>query len=183
MNEEVRRTIQQILSDPDYFHKAKLINHLLKHRLISLKDLSRELNMKSSYVCHVMRLNKLPEIVIDGYYSKLITLSHLFVLSRLKDEESMAAIYEKVLHDSLTVLQTDYLVRKALHNVTTEGDRLTEDEVNIFMSELSTLGSDVSVRVVQTRIKARIQIEIKGNLSKTTEALRKVISKLAGGNH
>jgi hypothetical protein len=180
MSEEVKRTIQEILSTEDYFQKAKLIDFLLKRKHLTLKDLSIELKMKPSYVCHVMRLNKLPDIVIDGYYSKLISLSHLFVLSRLKDHDTMALVYERILSDNLTVLQTDYLVRESLHNIVTEGKKIPKEDIEDFIVSLLDISKDVSVRVVQTRIKARVQIEVKGSVVKTSGVLRQLFDKLQG---
>jgi len=133
--------------------------------------------MQSSYVCHLLRLNRVPEIIIDGYYAKLVTLTHLFSLSRVKDTEKMTELYEKVLSENMTVLQTDYLVRETLHHVTTEGERITKDEIEEIIKNLSVM-EGLSVKVIQTRIKATLKIEIKGNLEKTSRALRQVLERL-----
>jgi len=103
MNDQVNSIIEQIKKEEDIFTKAKLIKFLRKKKDIPLKDIARKLQLTSSYVCHILRLNNLPEIIVDGYYSKQITISHLFILSRVKDKNKLISIYEKVLTDSLTV--------------------------------------------------------------------------------
>lgn len=178
MNNDVEKIIDQIRSDKDYFHKAKLLKFLVHDKEISIKDLSGYLSIKSSYICHILRLNRLPEIIIDGYYSGLVTISHLFVLSRLNDSEKMFEVYEKMLGNNLTVLQTEYLIRKENYNVETEGERIREDEIKSLESSIKDSNEDVSVKLIQSRIKSKLVIEVKGNQKKTSEFLRSLINKL-----
>ena len=109
-----------------------------------------------------MRLNRLSEIVMDGYYSKLISMSHLFVLSLLKSPEDIMNVYEKVLSQGLTVLQTEELVREQLHGVRSGGRYIDEIKIKNAQSKLKNeFGSDV--KVTQTRLKTKFLIEWKGS--------------------
>jgi len=162
MEEDTLRIIEQVKKETDYFSKGKLISYLVKQKNVRVKDVATALQMKPSYVCHFMRLNKLSEVVMDGYYSKLITISHLFVLSLLKSQEDMIAIYEEVLRDSLTVKQTEELVRKKLHNVSSEGEYVQDADIKLAEDAISEV-YNAKAKVIQTRIKTKVIVEWTGS--------------------
>ena len=162
MEQDTLDYVEQIKRETDYFGKTKLINFLIHQKHIKVKDLAAALRLKPSYLCHIMRLNKLSEIIMDGYYSKLITMSHLFVLSLLKSQEDIMNIYEVVLRDGLTVLQTEELVREKLHGIVPGGEYI--DKMKIQNSQLKLKENfGAEAKVVQTRIKTKVIIEWKGS--------------------
>src|SRR5690349_2232933 len=134
--DDIQQTLEQIRQTDDFFQKAKLIAYLQKEKKVHTKTLSEQLEMKEAYVCHINRLNKLPDLVIDGYYSKLISVSHLFIIARLKDPGQMLEVYEKVLGSGLTVLKTEELVREHLYDVKSEGEHLNKDDTNYTRTQL-----------------------------------------------
>ncbi len=161
MEHDILEYIEQIKNEADYFGKTKLVNFLIHQKNLKVKDLAAALDMKPSYLCHIMRLNRLSEIVMDGYYSKLISMSHLFVLSLLKTNEDIMTIYEKVLGENLTVLQTEELVRAKLHGIQPGGRYVEESKVESLKSKVKNIfGADV--KVTQTRLKTKLLIEWKG---------------------
>lgn len=182
MEQDIRDYIEQIKSETDYFGKAKLVNFLIHQKHIKVKDLAAALGLKPSYLCHIMRLNKLSEIIMDGYYSKLITMSHLFVLSLLKSQEDIMNIYEIVLREGLTVLHTEELVREKLHGITPGGEYI--DKLKIQNAKLK-LKEDygAETKVVQTRIKTKLLIEWNGSREarkKGVESFFRVIENRKG---
>ena len=174
MEEDTLRVIEQVKNEADYFSKGKLISYLIKQKKVRVKDVAEALKMKPSYVCHFMRLAKLSEVVMDGYYSKLITISHLFVISLLKSQEDMVEIYEQVLRDSLTVKQTEELVRKKLNGVSSEGEYVQDSEVQDAEEKIGAAYQGTA-KVIQTRIKTKVLIEWTGSRK---ERLQKVSSFL-----
>jgi hypothetical protein len=177
--QEIQDTIEQIKQNEDFFQKAKLISYLQKEKKVTTKALSNYLEMKPAYVCHITRLNKLPELVIDGYYSKLISVSHLFIIARLKDQQKMLEVYEKVLGEGLTVIKTEELVREHLYNIKSEGEHIDKGDFDYVRAKLKQIDSDIDLKVVQTRVKAKIQIEIHGSLKKTSKIIKTLLDKLA----
>jgi len=162
MEQDILDYIEQIKRETDYFGKAKLVNFLIHQKHIKVKDLASALDLKPSYLCHIMRLNKLSEIIMDGYYSKLITMSHLFVLSLLHSQEDIMNVYEIVLRDGLTVLQTEDLVREKLHGITPGGEYIDKIKIQNSKSKLKeSFGAET--KIVQTRIKTKMIIEWKGS--------------------
>ena len=154
MEQDVLDYIEQIKNETDYFGKTKLINFLVHQKNIRVKDLAAALGLKPSYLCHVMRLNKLSEIIMDGYYSKLISMSHLFVISLLQSQTDIMDIYEIVLRDSLTVLQTEELVRGKLHAVTSEGEYVDKNKIEKCKLKMKEI-YNAQVKAVQTRTKTK----------------------------
>lgn len=178
MDEEVDRVVGQIKAEDNFITKAKLLRYLVVDKGIKIKDVSAKLGMKQSYVCHILRLNKLNDLIVDGYYSKMISISHLFIISRLHTEGAMVKAYEKVLEFGFTVSQTEELVREMLYSTKTAGEHLQKDELERLESRIATRYENAKLKVVQTRVKSKCIIELKGSLADTTPVLRQILEKL-----
>ena len=176
--DETANLIQTFKEDKDFISKAKILKRLNKEEKISIKKLSELTSVKPSYICHILRLNRLPEIVIDGYYGDNISLSHLFIISRLSSEDEIAAAYEKILSDSLTVLQTEEMVREKLHSIKTVGSYLTTNEKDNLIGKITSNQDKIKVKITQTRIKSKLIIEIKGSLDETNKEIKKLLKKI-----
>ncbi len=176
--DEISTLLAQAKEEKDFILKAKLLHQLNQGKKISLKKLSETMGLKPAYLCHILRLNRLPEIVIDGYYAKNISLSHLFIISRLSSEEQIITAYEQVLSHNLTVLQTEELIREQLHQIKTSGSYLTGNEKDNYIGKITNNPQKIAVKIIQTRIKSKLIIEIKGDLEKTTKELKKLLKKL-----
>lgn len=179
MEQDTLDYIEQIKNTSDYFAKAKLITFLVRQKNIKVKDLAKALSLKPSYLCHIMRLSKLSEIIMDGYYSELISMSHLFVISLLHEEGDIMEIYELVLRDSLTVLQTEELVRAKLHGVSSEGEYIQEETLKKVQSSLK-VGYNADVKIIQTRIKTKMIIEWKGSRGERRKDVERLMHVIEG---
>lgn len=171
--DDIQHAYERIRNSSDPFEKAKLFK-FLKEMDVRLTDISKELKMKPAYISHFLRLNKLPDIIIDGYYARLVTASHLFIIARLKDVKSMVAVYEKVLAESLTSTQTEVVVREELYQTKTEGERMKRDDVDRMERLLQRILGEIKVDLVQTRIHSKFTITAKGSLADTTEVIKKL---------
>jgi len=180
--DSLEKYFEEFKKTDDIFTKAKIIKILNKQEGIKIIDLSKKLGLKPSYLCHILRLNRLPEIVIDSYYGRLISKSHLFVLSRLKTKESIIAIYEKILSKNLTVVETENLVREYLYQIKDQGSYLSLKEKEGIIKKIKNIFKDISVKITQSRIKSKLILEIKGNLNRTTEILKKIGGKIGESN-
>ena len=79
MHEDIEAIYEQIKKEENFITKAKLLRFLVVDKEIRIKDISKKIGIKESYICHILRLNKLTDMIVDGYYSKLISISHLFI--------------------------------------------------------------------------------------------------------
>ncbi len=172
---------EKIKSETDLFKKAKLILSLRKEKQIPLVDIAKALDLTPSYLSHILRLNKLPELIVDGYYSQQISISQLFIISRLKDVNDMFEVYESVLVNNLTALQTQDLVREKLYKIKNEGEHIPKEKIDEFIKSLSKNGS-TKVNIIQTRIRGKLVIEIKGSLSETTQELKRLMKLIEAGD-
>ncbi len=180
MPDEVSSIIEQIKIEQDFFKKATLLEYLKIQKKVRIKDLSRLLNMKAAYICHILRLNKLPDIIKDGYYSKMVSVSHLFIIARLNSHADMLTAYEAVLGGNMTALQTDELIRSLLYKVTSDGQYIPGEELDGFIQRIKTKHSNLLVKITQTRVKGKITLEVKGGLENSTTTIRSLIKKLEG---
>ena len=170
--------ILQIKQSTDYFTKAKLIEFLVHQKHVKIKDLAAALGMKQSYLCHIMRLTKISEIIMDGYYAKLISISHLFVLSLLPSTDDMMKLYEEVLRDNLTVLQTEERARAIRYGISAEGEYIPEAEIRNLKSEIKTKYS-AEAKLIQTRVKTKLLLTWQGSQKDRKHLVEQVIMALA----
>ncbi len=182
MTDEVDKLFTQALGEVDIFVKAKILRILKDKYGLRTIDLARGLDIKSSYVCHILRLNKLPSIIIDGYYSKTISISHLFLISRLNREDDMVKVYEKVLTENLTVAQTEESVREILYSLSSDGEYLSPELRDLLIQKLEDDVENLNVKIIQTRTRSRLIYEVKGSLEVTTPIIRKIAETILGVN-
>lgn len=181
MDETTEKLISEVNGEPDFFKKAAVLKTLKEEKKVTTKELARRLGMKASYICHILRLNKLPEMVIDGYYSKLASISHLFIIARLKTQEQMIEAYEKVLERSLTSAATDGLIREMLYDIKAEGRHIPKEVLQELKDKIIQEKNNIDIKVIQTRIKAKIIIETWGNLEETSSVIRYISDKIKDG--
>lgn len=175
MKEEIKKIIEQVKLEKDVFIKAKLLKFLNKEKNLSIISLAKILSLKPAYLCHLLRLLKLPEIIIDGYYSKTVSLSHLVIISRLKNKEQMIAAYEEVLSKNLSTAKTEELVREKLFQIRSTGEKISKEEKKMIEKSFKKIDKDLQVKIIQTRTRAKVILTIKGACKKTTEVLKKLV--------
>ena len=86
MNDSANHLLDSLKEETDIFTKARLIRTLHLEHDVPLHDIAHVLSIKPSFVSHILRLNRLPELIVDGFYSGLISITHLFILARLLTE-------------------------------------------------------------------------------------------------
>jgi len=177
MDTTTRSLFEKLTNEADILRKAALVLELRKDFEIQVKEIAQTINKHPSYVSHLLRLQKIPQIVVDGYYGHLISATHLMLLSRLDDEASIIELYQEVLKKSLTVAQTDAAVRTLRYDVTDDGADIDTEALTRIQTELSEeLGAKVTV--LQTRVRTKIVLEVRGSVTNTTAFLNLVRERL-----
>lgn len=180
MIQDLSSIVNQIKAEKDIFQKYRLIEYLMKEKNLRVTDVSKKIGYKPSYICHLIRLKKVPDVVVDGYYSKSISSSHIYVLSRLNDVKQMIELYEKILSENFTVRQTEMAVREYIYQVKSIGKYINKENVMKLTKKIKEKYPEANVQVIQTRIKGRVIIEIKGNLEVSSKAIKHLLEKLSG---
>ena len=169
-DDTIRQRINAIKIHTDPLTQAQLVVELIREHPIRNTDLAKELEIKPSYLSHLVRVMRLPDMVIDGYWNKQITFTHLILISRLRKPEEIVGLYEEILQKSLNVSATERRVREILYLIDSTGKYTSKDRLNAIKTRIeSSLENNARVSIVQTRIKAKIIIEVSGNLVKTSE--------------
>ncbi|MFA6081777.1 MAG: hypothetical protein WC741_05275 [Patescibacteria group bacterium] len=180
MIEDITSLLNQIKTDKDIFQKSKLLEYIIKEKNLRIIDLANKIGYKSSYICHLLRLKKIPEVVIDGYYSKSISSSHIYILSRLSDKKQMIDLYEKILGENFTVKQTESAVRNYLYQIKSIGKYINKENVDKSIKKIKEKFPELNIQVIQTRIRGRVILEIKGDLETSSKVIKLVLEKLSG---
>lgn len=178
MTQDISSLLNQIKADKDIFQKSRLIEYVIKEKNLRIIDIANKIGYKSSYICHLLRLKKIPEVLVDGYYSKSISSSHIFILSRLNDKKQMIDLYEKILGENFTVKQTENEVRNYLYQIKSIGKYINREDVEKLTKKIKEKYPDLDIKIIQTRIKGKIIFEVKGDLEKTSKIIKILLTKL-----
>ncbi len=174
----IEETITKLKEEKDAVQRAKLIHYLHVERALSLKEISTKLDLHASYISHYLRILQLPNIVLDGYYAKQISSAHLFILSRLKNEKDIVNAYQTILAKNLTSAQTEELIREIKFTVETTNEMLSKEEKEAMIEEIRDEFPQVEIKIIQTRVKGKIVLELTGETAHTTDFLRQIKAKL-----
>ena len=181
MADQVKLLKQKLLEEIDPLARAAILKNLHTHLGVPTKDLAKLMKVSEPYISSMMRLLKLPELVIDGYYSKIIKLTHLLVISRLDEEEQMKKAYEEVLMKSLSTQATDDLVRTYKYSISADvSGHIKPNTVEALHDAIKKIDPEARVKVIQTRIRAKLVIEKSGEMGSTTKLFEKLEKKLTG---
>lgn len=178
MSFDITSLLNQIKSEKDIFQKSRLVEYLIREKNLRIIDIANKIGYKSSYICHLLRLKKIPDVVIDGYYSNSISSSHLYILSRLNDKKQMIELYEKILGENYSVRQTESDVRGYLHQVKSVGKYINKENLEKYIKKIKEKYPELNTQIIQTRIKGRIIFEIKGDLEKSSKIIKSILEKL-----
>ena len=179
MIQDITPLLKQIKETNDIFEKSRLLEYLIKEKNLRVIDLANKIRYKSSYICHLLRLKKIPDVVIDGYYSKSISSSHIFILSRLNDKKQMIELYEKILGENFTIKQTENEVRNYLYQIKSIGKYIKREDTEKLIKKVKEKHPEINIEIIQTKIKGRVVLEIKGDLEKSSKNIKQVIEKLS----
>lgn len=178
LNSTVQDKLEAIKSHKDPLSQAQMLVDLKKSSDIPNNVIAMHLGMKPSNISHLIRVTKLPDIVLDGYMSKQISFTHLILISRLKKSEEIEALYEEILKKNLTALATERRIREILYLVDHFGNYINKDNIRLYEEKMqNSLHTKSKVTISQTRIKAKVTIEMPGNLATTTEFIESFASR------
>lgn len=172
--EEILKTIHE---QPDPIVQAELIDKAVNAG-IKVVQIANELDMSSSYVSHLRRLKKLPPLIVNGYYDKTISLSHLFILSRLTTQEEMTQVYEEILTQNLSASQTERRVFELTSGKKILGKKLSQEWFSQLEKTITAIAPSISASTIQTRRKGEIVISFNGSLEQTSSIFEKIKSHL-----
>ena len=178
MNTKSTEELFELLKqEQDILRKARLIHHLRIDKEISLNKIAEILKKHPSYVSHMIRLLRIPQLAADGYYSGQISSTHLMILSRLQTEVQMKEAYEEILKKELTAPQTETLIRQLKFDVASDDYLISPKELAKISNNLQEK-HEARVRIYQSRVRGKLVIEKRGKTKDTAQFIKKLVKLL-----
>ena len=169
--------------DLNPFEEASAYKALMETYGLTQEEVSAKVGKSRSAVANTMRLLDLPEDVLDMLRSADISAGHARALLGLKDKESISDTALKILERSLTVRETEDLVKnmnkffdKAQKGIEEEND--VESLVVDYAKDLERRATTLSGRIVKIKSSGRkktVEIEYADN-----EDLENLLIKICG---
>lgn len=177
---EINEIFQKLTVVTDPIERAQLINKVRLDYGLKTKDIAKRLNTRPTNISNLVRILRLPDLVLDGYYSDVISSTHLQIISRLNKIEDIIDVYEKVIHGDASAAKTEKLVFEKLYQSKPEGIKIAKETLQKLTAEVVNIHPDCRIELVQTQKKARLTIVIDGTRKKTTSLLEKLIERIIG---
>jgi ParB family chromosome partitioning protein len=116
--------------DLDPIEVALSYQRLIDEIDLTQEEMSQRVGKKRSTITNYLRLLKLDPIIQTGMRDGFLSMGHGRALINIEDTEDQLRIYEKILHQKLSVRQTEQLV-KNLKEGNTKTAKTTNKEIEI----------------------------------------------------
>lgn len=169
--------------DLNPIERAQAFQRLVDEFGLPVSEIARRISKSDSYVSNTIKLLSLPDAIKDGLISGATTEGHARAISGLGETKLMVEAYKVLLSENASVRRAEELARKMKARspkppraVTS---RIQSDELDKMEKDIiKAIGSQVTVKIAQTMVSARVIISIPKNLAETTEILRQIHKKL-----
>ncbi len=91
--------------------EAKAYENILKINNITQDELAHKFSRSRSYITNMLGLLTLPDMVIKLVESRELTMGHARSLSKLEDEKKIEELALKIVHDGLSVRDTEKMIQ------------------------------------------------------------------------
>ncbi len=171
--------IQRVDLNP--LERAQGFKRLMDEFGLGTAEVAQRVGKSQSYVSNSLRLLTLPDALKDALISGIVTEGHIRALAAIEDPNLMVEALRQILREEGSVRRAEELAReyKAKAKVPSKSA-----EERIYSAELDELGKKVShmlggkAKFTQSMRQARLVISLRGDIEKTTEVIRKVVSSL-----
>ena len=90
--------------------EAKAYENILKINNITQEELAHKFSRSRSYITNMLGLLTLPDMVIKLVESKELSMGHARALSKLEDPKKIEELAIKIVHDDLSVRDTEKMI-------------------------------------------------------------------------
>lgn len=163
--------------------KALAYKRLIDEFGLSTNEVAKRVGKSAPAISNTIRLLSLPDAIKDALVAGVITEGHVRPLISLGDQKLMLELFKKILKDNSTVRQTEEMARKVKGEVQKREPRAKEER--LWVPELDEMAKEVKdkhgydkVMIDQSRIRAKILIEIKGTAEDTTPKIKAAVALL-----
>ena len=171
--------------DLNPIERALAYKRLIDEFGLGTNEVARKVGKSAPTVSNTIRLLSLPDAIKDALVAGVISEGHVRPLISLGDPDIMLDLFKRILRENSTVRETEEEARKAKGELQKKEPRTVEDR--LWVPELDEMAKKIAkihnldkVTIFQSSKKARILIEIKGDVEVTGPKI-KAINKILSG--
>lgn len=168
--------------DLNPLERAQAYKRLLDEFNLPTTEVAIRVSKSVPYISNTLRLLILPDAIKDGLVSGLISEGHARALLQLGDAKLIIDGYKLVLKDSLSVRQTEEMVRRVQsqsesHETVTRVQKIISPKLEELERELSKAIRG-KVKIIQSQVQAKLQMSFRGDLKMTTQKIEQISKML-----
>lgn len=171
--------------DLNPIERALAYKRLIDEFGLGTNEVARKVGKSAPTVSNTIRLLSLPDAIKDALVAGVITEGHVRPLISLGDPALMLDLFRRILRENSTVRQTEEEARKAKGEIQKKEPRTVEDR--LWIPELDEMARKITkkynldkVTIFQSSKKARILIEIRGDVEVTGPKIKAINKILIG---
>ncbi len=171
--------------DLNPIERALAYKRLIDEFGMGTNEVARRVGKSAPTVSNTIRLLSLPDAIKDALVAGVITEGHVRPLISLGDTNLMLDLFRRILRENSTVRQTEEEARKVKGEIEKREPRAVTDK--LWVPELDLMAQNIAkkykldrVAIFQSSKKARILIEVNGDVEITGPKI-KTISKILSG--
>ena len=171
--------------DLNPIERALAYKRLIDEFGLGTNEVARKVGKSAPTVSNTIRLLSLPDAIKDALVAGVISEGHVRPLISLGDPDLMLDLFKRILRENSTVRETEEEARRAKGELQKKEPRTVEDR--LWVPELDEMAKKIAkihnldkVTIFQSSKKARILIEIKGDVEVTGPKI-KAINKILSG--
>ncbi len=171
--------------DLNPIERALAFKRLIDEFGLGTNEVARKVGKSAPTVSNTIRLLSLPDAIKDALVAGVISEGHVRPLISLGDPTLMLELFRRILRENSTVRQTEEEARKVKGQIQKKEPRTVEDR--LWIPELDEMAKKIAkkynldkVTIFQSSKKAKILIEIRGNVEVTGPKIKAINKILAG---
>lgn len=171
--------------DLNPIERALAYKRLIDEFGLGTNEVARKVGKSAPTVSNTIRLLSLPDAIKDALVAGVISEGHVRPLISLGDPALMLELFRRILRENSTVRQTEEEARKVKGEIQKKEPRTVEDR--LWVPELDEMAKQIAqkydldrVTIFQSSKKAKILIEIKGDVEVTGPKIKAINKILAG---
>ena len=165
--------------DLNPIEKALAYRRLIDEFGLGTTEVAKRVGKSVPAVSNTIRLLSLPDAIKDALVAGVITEGHVRPLLSLGEPKLMLDVFKTILRENYTVRQTEDYTRRIKGEVqqkepASEKDHLYIPEQDEMALQIKQKLIADTVKIAQSRIKARVIIEVKGTPEETSEKIKSI---------
>jgi ParB family transcriptional regulator, chromosome partitioning protein len=173
--------------DLNPIERALAYKRLIDEFGLGTNEVAKKVGKSAPTISNTIRLLSLPDAIKDALVAGVISEGHVRPLISLGDPNLMLELFKRILKENSTVRQTEEEARKIKGEVQKKEPRSVEDR--LWVPELDDMAKTIAkkyefdkVTIFQSSKKARIVMEIKGDVEATGPKIKEINKILSGGS-